>query len=474
MKHLLNFQTKQAFNMAQLNLEEPYIALTDDDGKVSLSNGYILNPNWYLKEGGNYYQMKQKEDGVGETSVSLLDGGWELTGSDDDFYYYRTKYNYLVSKYWTQFKVSWNGATEMNFKYKSACSGGDESYDYLEFSKLDIDSFNPQDYDKYGPRANSKHIASSAIGTYNTEWKDYTVHCDNGAHSLIFVFTTDSPCNENEYGEIAIPKKYVTYSVKKGDEIPTTYATDGKSAKIINGQPTKMEYKAITLPNGNVILDMTDTQKTQLTINTEYVDLGLPSGLKWAKCNVGAEKESDYGIMFAWGQTDNAVATNFVDYKNYPYSWATYEHCNGSYNTLTKYNNTGSYGTVDNITTLEPGDDAATQIMGGGWRVPTHTEIQELLKKTNQEWVTNYNGTGVNGMKFTHKTDTSKYIFIPAAGYCNGGSVYRVGNYGYVWGSSLSTSYPYNACYLSFSSGNCRMYGDGSRYRGQSVRGVRK
>ena len=155
--------------------------------------------------------MKQKEDGVGETSVSLLDEGWELTGSDDNFYYYKTIYSYLESKYWTQFKVSWNGATEMNFKYKSACSGGDESYDYLEFSKLDINSFNPQDYDKRGPRANSKHIASSAIGTYNTEWKNYTVHCDNGAHSLIFVFTTDGPCDENDYGEIAIPKKYVTY-----------------------------------------------------------------------------------------------------------------------------------------------------------------------------------------------------------------------------------------------------------------------
>ena len=70
-----------------------------------------------------------------------------------------------------------------------------------------------------------------------------------------------------------------------------------------------------------------------------YVDLGLPSGLKWAKCNVGAKKESDYGIMFAWGQTDNAVATKFVDSENYPYNWATYEHCYGTYNTLKKYNN---------------------------------------------------------------------------------------------------------------------------------------
>lgn len=469
MKHLLNFQTKQAFNMAQLNLEKPYIALTDDDGKVNLSNGYILNPNWYLKEGGNYYQMKQKEDGVGETSVSLLDEGWELTGSDDNFYYYKTIYSYLESKYWTQFKVSWNGATEMNFKYKSACSGGDESYDYLEFSKLDINSFNPQDYDKYGPRANSKHIASSAIGTYNTEWKDYTVHCDNGAHSLIFVFSTDGPCDENEYGEIAIPKKYVTYSVKKGDEIPTTYATDGKSAKIINGLPTKMEYKAITLPNGNVILDTTDTQETQLTINTEYVDLGL--SVKWATMNIGAEKESDYGIMFAWGQTDNAVATNFVDSKNYPYSWTTYKHCNGSERTLTKYCTNSYYGTVDNITTLEPVDDAATQIMGEGWRIPTQSDFQELIDNTKKEWTI---VNGVNGYKFTSIKEgyQNNSIFIPAAGYCSGGSVRNVGYDGLVWSSSLETSDPDFAWSLNFDSGDCNMY-SGYRYGGRSVRGVR-
>ena len=409
--------------------------------------------------------MKQKEDGVGETSVSLLDEGWKLTGSDDDFYYYKTIYSYLESNYWTQFKVSWNGATEMNFKYKSACSDGDESYDYLEFSKLDIVSFNPTDYDEYGPRADSKHIASSAIGTYNTEWKDYTVHCDNGAHSLIFVFTTDGPCDENEYGEIAIPKKYVTYSVKKGDEIPTIYATDGKSAKIINGRPTKVEYKAITLPNGNEILDMTDTQETQLAINTEYVDLGL--SVKWATMNVGAEKESDYGIMFAWGQTDNAVATNFVDSKNYPYSWANapFNDGNASYN-ATYFNSVKNTVCPNGILAKEY--DAAAQIMGSDWRMPTQTEWQELLNNTKNEW-TQVNG--VNGRKFTASNGNS--IFVPAAGYCGYGSVGGVGNSGDVWSSSLLTSNPYYAWSLDFNSGNCSM-GSGNRCYGQSVRGVRK
>ena len=465
MKHLI--ETTNPSGLAITEYDRLILNSTTNDVIVK-GGGYILNPNWYLKEGGNYYQMKQKEDGVGETSVSLLDEGWELTGSDDDFYYYRTIYSYLVSKYWTQIKVSWSGATEMNFKYKSACSDGDESNDYLEFSKLDIVSFNPTHYDDYGPRADSEHIASSAIGTHNTEWKDYTVHCDNGAHSLIFVFTTDGPCDENEYAEIAIPKKYITYLVKKGDEIPTTYATDGKSAKIINGQPTKMEYKAITLPNDNdVILDMTDTQETQLTINTEYVDLGLPSGLKWATMNVGAEKESDYGIMFAWGQTDNAVATKFVDSENYPYNWANAPF-NGRAN---DYNSTyfnDAKNTVCPNGILAKEYDAAAQIMGEGWRMPTQSDFQELIDNTNKEWTI---VNGVNGRKFTASNGNS--IFIPAAGSCHNGSVYDVGDYGSVWSSSLYTSLPSNAWNLGFDSGNCHMY---SNYRcdGRSVRGVRK
>ena len=195
----------------------------------------------------------------------------------------------------------------------------------------------------------------------------------------------------------------------------------------------------------------------------EYVDLGLPSGLKWAKCNVGATSETDYGDYFMWGSTN----PNTADECN----WVTYKHCNGSEDTLTKYNTYRFYGTVDNIKALEPEDDAATQIMGGDWRLPTKDEIQELIDNTDSEWVEDFNGTGVNGRKLTSKADTSKYIFIPAAGCCSNGSVYNVNYYGYVWSSSLGTSYSTNAWYLYFNSGSCYMSYN-NRCDGQTVRGV--
>ena len=105
--------------------------------------------------------------------------------------------------------------------------------------------------------------------------------------------------------------------------------------------------------------------------------------------------------------------------------------------------------------------------------MPTKADFDELLSGTTNEWVTNHNGTGVNGWKFTHKTDRSKYILVPAAVYCNGGSVNGVGDYGDVWSSSLDASDPSRAWSLYFYSGYCYMVIN-SRYYGQSVRGVRK
>ena len=117
--------------------------------------------------------------------------------------------------------------------------------------------------------------------------------------------------------------------------------------------------------------------------------------------------------------------------------------------------------------------DAATQIMGGDWRMPTMADFDELLRGTTNQWIADYNGTGINGRKFISKTDTSKYIFIPAAGSCHDGSVYNVGHSGYVCSSSLQTSYPNTDWYLTFGSDRCFMV-NGNRYYGRSVRGVRK
>ena len=194
----------------------------------------------------------------------------------------------------------------------------------------------------------------------------------------------------------------------------------------------------------------------------EYVDLGLPSGLKWAKCNVGAENETDYGDYFMWGSTTPNTADKCT--------WSNTPFNNGSSSFDPSYFNSVKE-TVCSNGILAKEYDTATQIMGGDWRMPTKDEFDELLSGTTNEWITNFNGTGVNGRKFTSKTDTSKYIFIPAAGYCYDGSVGNVGSDGYVWSSSLYASYPGDAWYLHFYSDDCYVYSS-YRYMGRSVRGV--
>ena len=160
-----------------------------------------------------------------------------------------------------------------------------------------------------------------------------------------------------------------------------------------------------------------------------WVDLGLPSGLKWATCNVGAKSPEEYGDYFAWGETAP---------KNY-YDWNTYKYCNGSYDTMTKYCTTSSDGTVDNKTTLEFTDDAARVNWGGKWRMPTDSELEELKNKGNcaWEWTTQ---NGVNGCKVTSKKNGNS-IFLPAAGFRSKDYHYGADGGGLYWSSSLNTSY---------------------------------
>lgn len=186
-------------------------------------------------------------------------------------------------------------------------------------------------------------------------------------------------------------------------------------------------------------------------LGVEAVDLGLPSGTKWANMNVGAEKPEESGNYFAWGETEPKEN----------YSWGTYKFVKSD--ALTKY--TGSDKTV-----LDPEDDAATANWGEGWRMPTKDEINELLDNTTNEW-TELNG--VKGRKFTAKNGSGNFIFVPALGSHNDGSLKGVGSFGSCWSSSLSGSFSNYAYDLFFSSGSANRDREGIRYYGRCVRPVR-
>lgn len=196
----------------------------------------------------------------------------------------------------------------------------------------------------------------------------------------------------------------------------------------------------------------------------EAIDLGLPSGLKWASFNLGATKPEEYGNYYAWGETTPKES----------YGWAVYQF--GTENSLTKYCDRSDYGYegfIDGKTTLDPDDDAAIVNLGGKWRMPTFSELAELKDNCTWEWITL---NGVNGSKVTGPNGNS--IFIPAAGFSFTGDV---GFYAYLWSSSLFERFPSWAhglsigdfSYLTGTWGDVRLdLSFEHRERGQSIRPV--
>ncbi|MBQ7279347.1 MAG: hypothetical protein IJR13_01300 [Bacteroidales bacterium] len=201
---------------------------------------------------------------------------------------------------------------------------------------------------------------------------------------------------------------------------------------------------------------------TSAPISNDYwVDLGLPSGLLWATCNVGATKPEDYGDYFAWGETQPKRT----------YTWGNYKYYRSDDNGdgFTKYCPKSSYGYNgyhDNLFTLQSSDDAAAANVPGS-RMPTRAEWEELGENCTWKWITL---NGVNGMCVTGPS--GKSLFLPAAGNRLGDETDGVGYDGYYWSSSLNEDYPRLAWYLDFYSDGRSMHYYNRTY-GFSVRPVR-
>ena len=217
----------------------------------------------------------------------------------------------------------------------------------------------------------------------------------------------------------------------------------------------------------------------------EWVDLGLPSGTKWATCNIGATKPEEFGNYYAWGEvtpSDGGL-------------WSTYKY-GSDYNQLTKYNTDSRYGRngfADGKTVLELEDDAAHFNWGGKWRMPTQAQLDELRALCYWVWTESYDGSGVAGYivyKAKSSSDKGKkiyggntpsssytlsdaHIFLPAAGFRHEG-FNHAGSVGYYWSSSLGTGGWYKAWDVYFHSHYVGSDDGGydGRVCGRSVRAV--
>ena len=246
---------------------------------------------------------------------------------------------------------------------------------------------------------------------------------------------------------------------------------------------------------------------------SEYVDLGL--SVKWATCNIGAKTPEENGMYFSWGDiegfklvdqenwdieevarlyliyfgevepesitpeaiqsvidtlgdnaqqtVDTLLAENGITglIKDYNFYWDNYK-----FSSDTNGNNFTKYSPQDGLETLTADDDAAVQLLGNGWRMPTQIEWQELYDNTTRTWVdtsdNEYTDSDVNsnsipegqlkGLKLTSNKEgyTANSIFLPASGRCYESLYYAVGFFGFYWSSSLNSTDPAYAYVMYF------------------------
>lgn len=189
--------------------------------------------------------------------------------------------------------------------------------------------------------------------------------------------------------------------------------------------------------------------------NHEYVDLGLPSGLKWATCNIGASAPEQVGNYYAWGE----IATKPI-YTDYYYKYY-------SGNGYTKYTHCAKecFGTPDKKSTLELSDDAAHQSWGGSWRMPTKTEAEELISKCRLATTTI---NGVNVQKVIGPN--GKFIVMPNNSIVSYNGEIKE-SYPCIWTSSHYQGSEYNG--YAWCLDNMKL-SDRSRFQGRQIRPVFK
>lgn len=250
--------------------------------------------------------------------------------------------------------------------------------------------------------------------------------------------------------------------VNGSGNITLSYDGQGDGQIVINTDPNDL-----AIPRSQIIEVTARGKSAQFTVNqqakqiTPYVDLGLPSGLLWARGNIvkvdgsySIGEPTDYGCYFSWG---NIIGHNNGEGYNF-----------GKSNSEQYASTPGAQVSAD-IPSNDALHDAALACLGSPWRMATKEEFRELYDNTDSEWTTL---NGIYGRKFMKKTDHTVYVFFPSAGFGYGINVQYVGTYSYYWSSSWYSAD--SAYHMYFDSSNVRpMNYLGGRFRGFPVRAVR-
>lgn len=247
---------------------------------------------------------------------------------------------------------------------------------------------------------------------------------------LVTDITLSQSSLELFYGRTAKIEATVTPDDAHNKEVIWTSSNEAV-ATVENGVVTAVTYGTTTITC--TAKDKSGVSSTcEVRVDHEYVDLGLESGTLWAKCNIGAKDPADVGGYFAWGEIEPKES----------YIWGNYIHCNGANNKQIKYCINADYwdgeGEPDNLTVLKSEDDAATQLWGSDWCMPTGGELAELNECPRKEYATRqYNGQTIIGVEIYNRVVGHPSIFLPISGFINNNRVTN-SSFGYCWSSENS------------------------------------
>lgn len=298
----------------------------------------------------------------------------------------------------------------------------------------------------------------------------------NGTDTLaVFGVTSSYENTENSFKTLAcvVPKGLTTESdIESGlcyssintaptiDDENTSIYTFKKSSRVHGVQLTGLKsgltyyYRIfVKKADGTIAYGKTYVTKTVTSIggtctdaqHPHAIDLGLPSGTKWACCNVGANAPEQYGSYFAWGETSEKSSYSIDNYAFY---------------TDNAYTDLGT-------SIASTSHDVAHTRMGNTWGMPTHEQQMELLNNCSCQWTTL---NGINGMLVTG--NNGNQIFLPATGYRYDGETNYVGEYGCYWSGTHDSTTEAGAYYLGTGPGGWVWGSDYARSDGRAVRAV--
>ena len=346
--------------------------------------------------------------------------------------------------------VSWNAV-----KYAEHYSVYRSNYSSSGFTKV-VDSLTVATWRDEAPLTGNNYYRVYAMSHGLTSSASVTsdgVKCELAAPTNVKALLDDNKCSVNvSWDAVKYAEAYSVYRrssssdfTKVADNIRTTTWHD-ETPLIGNNY-----YRVYAMAHGLTSKASQTSNEVERPLcpdnnHPHMIDLGLPSGTKWACCNVGADEPEAYGDYYAWGETETKST----------YYWSTYIYYDGSYDTC--------HDLGDDIAGTEY--DVVHVKWGGSWVMPSVDQIKELLNNCTCEWTTI---NGVEGDKFTSKT-TGGGVFLPAAGFRSGSALYDAGSSGYYWPSTGWSNSDFVSMLL-ISRGNTHL-NSYYRYIGQSVRPV--